>query len=219
MNNLFDYLKKPIYYCPSERPKISSFFGLFFIYIILVIPIGIVAYIITKEFHIKNDELKLSTSVLTFITVVILAPIYEEIIFRSLLKLKKINIILFVTTTPIIIGIAAILSKTAVVIFLSILLLIIASLLLVFKRNKIELFLSSNFKYFFYGTALIFGLLHGTNFTGNIYLILAFSPILGGPQIVLGFILGYIRMKNGLIYSMLFHMLLNSVAVFLFHSL
>ncbi len=216
MNNLFVYLKKPLY-CQNERPNLSSFFGLFFIYIILIVPISIIAYILTKEFHIKNNDLNLSTSVLTFITVVILAPIYEEIIFRSLLKFKKNNIILFCTIVPILIGIAAIISKIGAVIFLSLLLLIIVSLLLAFKRNKIEIFLSSKFKYFFYGTALLFGLLHGSNFTGNIYLILAFSPILGGPQIVLGLILGYIRMKNGLIYSILFHMLVNSV--FILHFL
>jgi len=77
--------------------------------------------------------------------------------------------------------------------------------------------MSSNFKYFFYVTAIVFGLLHSTNFTGNIYIIMAFSPILGGPQIVTGAILGYIRMKNGLVYSILFHILFNSV--FIFHFL
>ncbi len=146
-----------------------------------------------------------------------LAPIYEEIVFRSLLRFKKENIILFVTIVPILIVIAAFISKIGAVFFLSILLLIIVSLLLTFKRNKIQQFLSSNFKYFFYGTALLFGLLHASNFSGNIYLILIFSPILGGPQIVLGLILGYIRMKNGLVYSVFFHMLVNSL--FILHFL
>lgn len=210
MHNLLDYLKKPIY-CSGERPRVGSFLRLFLITLILVIPFSIVANFITKEFNLKNEEFNLSISFLLFIMAVILAPIYEEIIFRSLLKFEKINIILFIITTPILIVVTAIHVIVSAVILLSILLLSVISLLLIYKRNKIELFLSSNFKYFFYGVALTFGLTHTSNFAGNFYLILLFSPLLVGPQIVLGLILGYVRMKHGLVYSIIFHMLVNFV--------
>jgi membrane protease YdiL (CAAX protease family) len=82
--------------------------------------------------------------------------------------------------------------------------------LTIFTRKRIESFIASNFKYFFYSSSIVFGLMHSSNFTGNIYLILTFSVILGGPQIVLGLILGYIRMNHGLKYSFLFHMVVNT---------
>ena len=72
-----------------------------------------------------------------------------------------------------------------------------------------------DFRILFYGSALAFGLLQATNFTGNPWIILAFSPVLGSPQILLGFLSGYIRMKNGLAYSILFHMVVNLIALVL----
>jgi membrane protease YdiL (CAAX protease family) len=93
--------------------------------------------------------------------------------------------------------------------------LIFISLLFVFKRDKVQAFIASHFPYFFYGSALVFGLLHASNFIGNPYVLIAFSPLLGGPQILLGLLLGYFRMKNGLAYSMLFHILVNAVALIL----
>ncbi|HFB62073.1 MAG TPA: CPBP family intramembrane metalloprotease [Bacteroidetes bacterium] len=91
----------------------------------------------------------------------------------------------------------------------------IASLFIIYGREKIDALIVSHFKYLFYGSALAFGLLHATNFTGNPWIILAFSPLLGGPQIVVGLFLGTIRMKNGLAYSMLFHMAVNMIALIL----
>jgi membrane protease YdiL (CAAX protease family) len=191
---------------------------LYCIYIGAAISIGIFGSIICSLVHLKHDEIKL-TPLMTILAGIILAPIYEEIIFRSLLKFKINNIILFIATFILFIVYFVFRSKIELVIIFSILLFTLLSLLIIYSRSKIELFLSSKFKYFFYATVLIFGLVHASNFTGNTYLILAFSLILGGPQIVLGFILGYIRMNYGLIYSILFHMFVNtSILLSLFHK-
>ncbi len=208
MYELKNYLRNPIY-CSNEKPKLKAILFLFLVYVITIILIGIVIALITKEFHIKINEFKLSTHFKTILVGVIIVPFYEEILFRSLLKFKKANITLFIATIVVFIVIAAVNLKIKSIIFFSALLLGFLSMLFVFKRIRLESFLSSKFKFFFYASALLFGLLHAFNFSGNIYLILAFSPILGGPQIVLGLILGYIRMKNGLVYSILFHMIVN----------
>ena len=81
-------------------------------------------------------------------------------------------------------------------------------------RAPITLFCDSgkSFKWIFYGFAIIFGYIHITNYdlTTNVLLI---SPILVAPQIILGLLLGLIRVKLGLIYSILFHAVYNAILI------
>lgn len=96
MNSILNYLKNPAY-TPNKKPRIIYFIFLFLVYIVLTVSIALVALIICKVFHITHNEIRF-TPLKTILIVVILAPIYEEIIFRSLLKFKKSNIILFILT-------------------------------------------------------------------------------------------------------------------------
>lgn len=68
------------------------------------------------------------------------------------------------------------------------------------------------FRWVFYGFALLFGYMHIANYelTTNVLLV---SPILVGPQIILGLFLGLIRVKLGLLYSILFHAVYNAILV------
>lgn len=209
MITLLNYLKNPVY-CSVQKPKSVNFFGLLLIYVASGIPLAILIFIIFKLFKLGHIELDPLSSLRTILIGIIFAPILEEIFFRSLLKFTKRSIILFLITVIVLIIYAAFRSKIEFVSFLSVVFIGILCLLLFFNRNKIELFISSKFNYFFYGSAIFFGLVHASNFTGNSYVILAFSLILGGPQIVLGLILGFIRMNYGLIYSILFHMIINT---------
>lgn len=69
-----------------------------------------------------------------------------------------------------------------------------------------------SFRWIFYGFALLFGYVHITNYelTTNVLLI---SPILVAPQIILGLLLGMIRVRLGLIYAILFHAVYNGLLV------
>lgn len=66
------------------------------------------------------------------------------------------------------------------------------------------------FKIGFYTLAFLFGYLHIFNFDITPKLLLM-SPILLLPQLVLGFVFGYIRVRLGLIYSIALHMCYNGV--------
>lgn len=81
-------------------------------------------------------------------------------------------------------------------------------------RAPIRLFckFKGAFKYIFYGFALLFGYIHILNYETT-FNVLILSPILVAPQICLGLILGYLRVKLGLIYSILLHMLYNASIV------
>ena len=62
----------------------------------------------------------------------------------------------------------------------------------------------------FYLISIAFGLIHILNFEPslNIYLL---APILVAPQIVIGINLGYLRIRFGLIWSILFHAFHNGI--------
>ncbi|QVY66969.1 CPBP family intramembrane glutamic endopeptidase [Polaribacter sp. Q13] len=72
-------------------------------------------------------------------------------------------------------------------------------------RAPITIFIKPNsFKYAFYIFTLIFGFIHISNFkiTTNVLLL---SPLLILPQLLVGGYFGYIRVKFGLLWSILLH--------------
>ena len=214
MNALLNYLKNPVY-CSIEKPKLTYLLKLYFVYLIAIIPVGIVANSLIGYFNLNDLKPELSQANLIVYTVLI-GPVFEEVLFRLLLRFTKRNLIIFFAVLGALSLYYIFQLKVKAVIILSLIMLIIVVFLQFYSRRKIELFISSNFKYFFYFTAISFGLLHAFNFTGNISLIITFSLIIGGPQIIAGLILGFIRMKYGIVYSILFHMMINSIAIFLF---
>ena len=207
MNSLICYLKNP-FYCESRKPSIYKFIALLFFYLLASISIGIISFIVCEAFHLVHNKQEWSP-LKTILIGILLAPFYEEVLFRSLLRFKRSSILIFVPTAIAFITISIYKSKFILPILLSLFVLGLFLCITIFSKKKIEAFITSKFKYFFYSSSIIFGLLHASNFTGNIYLILTFSFILSGPQIVLGLILGYIRMNHGLKYSILFHLIVN----------
>ncbi len=98
--------------------------------------------------------------------------------------------------------------------FIAFLAVVVAPLLEeLFFRAPITLFQNKKyFKIVFYAFAIIFGLIHLSNFqiTTNILLL---APILVAPQIILGGYLGFIRVRFGLIWSILLHASYNAFFV------
>ncbi|WP_047245428.1 CPBP family intramembrane glutamic endopeptidase [Maribacter thermophilus] len=68
------------------------------------------------------------------------------------------------------------------------------------------------FPYIFYVLTLGFGFMHISNYEITIEVILL-SPLLVAPQISVGILLGFIRVKFGLLWSMALHALYNLVLV------
>ncbi|MBD3245047.1 MAG: CPBP family intramembrane metalloprotease [Candidatus Moranbacteria bacterium] len=81
-----------------------------------------------------------------------------------------------------------------------------------FKKEKIESFYKNNFFKIFYLQAIAFGLVHIINYQ-EVLTIWFIVPMLVMPQIFLGLILGFIRMKFGLIWSIFFHAMYNGIAL------
>jgi len=216
IHDFFNYLRNPVN-IPIKRPLIKYLLYLFVIALISDFFFGFIANVISTHFHLRNLVM-VSLRGNIFLMGILFAPICEELFFRSLLKFRKINLILFVCSI-IAYGILAVLHSKLVNLTIQLSLLISFIILVTtIPISKIEEFINSKFKYFFYASCLTFGLLHIGNYSGNIYILIAFSVLLAGPQIVAGFILGYIRMNYGLFYSILLHMSINAFFLFLIHN-
>ncbi|WP_419211395.1 CPBP family intramembrane glutamic endopeptidase [Maribacter sp. X9] len=72
---------------------------------------------------------------------------------------------------------------------------------------------SDYFNFIFYSFTVCFGFVHITNFelTPQVWLL---SPLLVAPQISVGFVLGFIRIKFGLLWSMVLHASYNLILIF-----
>lgn len=81
-----------------------------------------------------------------------------------------------------------------------------------FFRGPLTQINKKYFKVGFYTLAVLFGYIHIFNFEIT-PMVLLFSPILVLPQLVLGLIFGYIRVRFGLFYSMILHMCYNGVFI------
>lgn len=80
-------------------------------------------------------------------------------------------------------------------------------------RGPLYFFKNSKcFSILFYLFTLTFGLVHISNFELSTHVILL-APLLVAPQISVGFLLGFIRVKFGLLWSMVMHALYNMILI------
>ncbi len=79
-------------------------------------------------------------------------------------------------------------------------------------RGPITLFKKRYFKIAFYTFTLLFGYVHIFNFEITPQLLIL-SPLLVAPQIVVGLVFGYVRVRLGLAYSIVLHGCYNGVLI------
>lgn len=146
-----------------------------------------------------------------FFKLVVFTPVIEEFCFRAILIKNKINNILFLT------GFSGIILNFILIdniyIFISTLLIFVFTFLFFIKTNnrfykkykQRELFL------IVYLSSFLFGFAHLTNFNlslGISFIVMVYLLI----KSFNGFIFSLLRLKIGLIYSILFHIFLNLIA-------
>lgn len=141
-----------------------------------------------EDMHSLQKIFQEMEPVLIFFFAVIMAPLLEEVMFRLILRFRSNFLILW----SIHIGVALQLGQKR--------------RLLKTARKVWDKF----YDWVFYLMTMAFGLMHIMNFEPslNIYLL---APILVAPQILIGINLGYLRVRFGLIWSILFHAFYNGV--------
>lgn len=143
--------------------------------------------LVDPDNHKILDMIKSYPVALLLLLTVVIGPLIEELIFRLYLRYKNNYALHFLIS--------------------------LVSLTGVRNEQKAETFLISlwkkRYKFIFYFSAVIFGLIHISNFEFS-YTILLLSPILVAPQIILGLIIGYLRVRNGFVLGLLLHSLHNA---------
>ena len=81
----------------------------------------------------------------------------------------------------------------------------------------IERVVARHFGFFFYGSTVLFALTHITNYEPLSTQTLLLAPALVFPQFIVGTMLGYIRVRYGIGYSILFHVVINAIFFVLAH--
>jgi len=86
------------------------------------------------------------------------------------------------------------------------------------KRASIELFWKKHFRWIYYGFAILFGLLHISNFSSASLWVFCLTPLLVLPQFLSGLVIGYIRMQFGFFWGFTFHAVWNSALLSLAYA-
>lgn len=191
----------------------SQFILLIFLYFLVVtmlsIPMSGIAHLLDAK-HITSGR---SVNEM-LIKAVIFAPLIEEGMFRLLLRPKLNNMVVFLLLMfPLTLHL---LFKGYYITFTIISSIELAILITILRNTyllKLQKCIIKHFRFFFYFSILSFGFVHITNFTFpeiNFWVIIC-TPLLVSPQIFMGSILGFIRMKYGFWYSVLLHTTINGV--------
>ena len=211
------YIKKPNPFIKEDKSK--TFYNQLFPLVIISLCFSFLSVIfisLLENLHLIKElpsfelfDLK-EKKILLFFTVTIFAPIVEELIFRYQLKNYYVAILCYALLAiglfyKVFIGLTLFISVVVV--------LITGTIVIVsfgtnnFKKHAV---ISKWFPAHFYLTAICFGLVHISNY--NDPFAYGFPIILLVlPQMFIGFILGYVRMRFGLSKSMMMHAAYNLI--------
>ncbi len=215
MKDFFNYCKSPYYIEESSKINWNLFLKLYVIYFFLSLIVTGLISLLRVFINIQNKIYDYSNLQLVLLGV-ILAPLLEEILFRLLLKSNKLNFVIYWIINVSLIIVLFIFERTDSLIILLTIFIIVQVIFLLNYILKGKIFKRENFKYAFYASVIIFGIIHFNNIKDIELIHFIIAPILILSQLFSGFILGYIRMVFGIKYSMLFHFFMN---VFLLLSL
>lgn len=191
LKDLSDFLKNPKDeqdVIQSKQQKAKRLFSLLVIDIPIVILLSMPIYYFAKLgwVEIENHQVKLLLELmpigLVFFLTVVLIPFIEEIIFRLFLRFKRNYFLQIITSVS---------PKT---------------------KTPILNFWNNKFGFVFYFSAIIFALIHITNYNSNstiIYII----PILVLPQFIIGLFIGYLRVRYNFMLGYLFHAIHNAIFI------
>jgi hypothetical protein len=223
LRDLIKFLKTP---CQEEHYKINSIFvflrllwNSFLILVLIDIIVGILIVLPLRYLNLFPLLREFKFTSYDIIKAILIFPIIEELIFRLPLKTFKIN---FVTSFSLIIFLVLnkwCLSNTYLALGISILLFLLLYLGINGESN-IPVSLAHFFRYpfwiIFYFQAVIFGILHLTNYIVDFRYFYLF-PLIVFSYILKGCLLGYIRVRftYGIYLCIGSHILVNSIYFFL----
>ncbi|MBO0748962.1 MAG: CPBP family intramembrane metalloprotease [Porphyrobacter sp.] len=182
--------------------------------VIMAVLIGVVALATALGMHIPENAIdKLQLGPLWLAIIVVMAPIAEELAFRSWLSGRPGHVTAIIALAvgvaiPVISGPQG--HPVLLLGSLSIAIVIAIGLAIWLRKHPPMPFFSRHFAWFYAAASLLFALAHLSNYTEGTALILL--PLVV-PQLLVGLILGYARVTYGLWSDMLLHMLHNGLLI------
>ena len=222
LRDFITFLKNPSSGEYYEINSVSSFLKLvwksFFVLMGIDIIIGILIVIPLRYFNLYPSLNEFKFTPVNILKITIISPVIEELIFRLPLRISKINlavsfslIIFLVLKRWCFFNIYLSLSCSSILFF---------SLYLYFRKGiniyyKLSFFLTHHFRQFFYFMALVFGILHLTNYRVDFRYFYLF-PFFAINYLVSGFFWGYLRVRYtyGIYLCIASHIFVNSIYCF-----
>jgi len=161
------------------------------------------------ESHKFDDLLEQFNFLYIFILAVIIAPIFEEILFRYYINKPSLFVYGFLTALLFFIVYASFSKMIGLYISIPLAFLVIYVISQDEIVDKLTRVYKDYFPYFFYFGAVLFAYVHIFNFDGS--MLWYHTPLLVFPQFFLALYLGYIRIRNGIQYSIFVHALNNCI--------
>lgn len=219
LNEFFKFLKNPkIQKLEGVRNSVLTFIILtsisFLVGLFLNFIIQGIANIGFYELYRHSSYSEGSENYNYILSIILIVPIIEEILFRLPLKISKLNFSISLIVLTILILIKYNFAQIwGLLIFLFIL------ISLIFFHTKFFPYLRDiwlkYYKIVFYLVTLIFGLIHISNYSFS-STILFLTPILILPQLLSGILLGYFRLKIGFGAAVFYHCLWNGFFLVMF---
>jgi hypothetical protein len=226
VGELFDFLIHPGINLSTEQSSKKTLIDVLFYLVLSFLLVGIIGGILSAIFSIQNtviSDMSADKFILrTLLIGCILIPLLEESVFRLPLKFKPLylGIAIAIMSWVFINKVNLIYGDSESIIYrvLSFLTAIPLGMLSFYYAKKhseyLRIFWQNNFRFIFYASILLFGLSHVANLdipSKNIY----YMPIIILPWFIGGYITGFIRIKYGFIFGVLYHGLFNLIPVLL----
>ena len=224
---------------PSVKEKISTLlkvYGLIFLSLLLVGPLiymadNFVIHVIhAKSIKQQNDVSfqhliqKIGYGV-AWLYICLIGPILEETVFRLPLSFKRWHIALSISVAIFLFGSVLPPAKALAhsvglgYAFLIRLVFVLVLYFIIKKLLPVNLSVRPAYKKVFITVSIcLFGLIHISNYAPLQWQLIWIYPIYVLPQIIMGWGLTYIRFKNGFIWGIALHCLINSVAMALSYA-
>lgn len=224
LGRFYRFLRRPLYTVnvPPQTQPLRDILRLYALALVLILPLAIVVGLLAEKISTSHAINEMANKpVLIFCMAVVIAPPLEEVMFRLPLRYTPTNLTL--PTFLWLLILLGLLGGTQAIPAISILpLLCLAFLGCVFLRvwlkqkapaKPIHKHYEKWIGWFFYGSAIVFGLIHIPNYQLINESSLLLAPLLVLPQILLGIFFAFVRLRYGFWWCIFTHAFHNGLLV------
>lgn len=202
------FLRFPTYIRKNQPVRWKEFIALLLLYLLIGFALNPLFEPLMDYFQLAH-ALEDADTTMVILGIVLIPPI-EEVTFRLWLRVNQ-STLFAVAFLVFFLGLILLpISQLGAVLLVALSVAILVATLMGFEEN-IERVVARHFGAFFYGSTGLFALMHITNFIPLNTQTLLLAPVLVMPQFIVGTMLGYIRVRYGIGYAILLHVLVNAV--------